>query len=214
MAPGPVHSFVFAIDFRVPQPDRVWPVLEANRESFADLGAYYVFTYESTTEPGRVLVVIGVQTEEPLLDLVRSRHFFVWFDAVGIDDIPAVFAGETVERLDIADMSAQGSADIVVVAITPVDDVETFTAHVRASVDNFSRAGIRKTLVYQAFDNPHEMMFLQQLKSQDSAQRWVDRPDIAADWLAAAGVGAYPPLFVGRFAHAMRLGQTSGTGRR
>jgi len=214
MARRPVRSFVFAIDFRVPQPERVWPVLEANRESFADLGAYYVFAYESTTEPGRVLVVIGVQTEQPLLDLVRSRHFFVWFDAVGIDDIPAVFAGETVERLDIADMSAEGSADIVVVTITPVDDVGTFMAHVRASVDNFSRAGIRKTVVYQAFDNPREVMFLQQLQSQDSARRWVGRSDIAAEWLAAAGVGAYPPVFVGRFAHAMRLGQTSGTGRR
>ena len=214
MASGPVRSFVFAIDFRVPQPDRVWPVLEAHRESFVDLGAQYVFAYEATTEPGRVLVVIGVRTEQPLLNLVRSRHFFVWFDALGVDDIPAVFAGETVERLDIADVSAQGSADIVVVAITPVDDVETFMAHVRASVDNFARAGIRKTVVYHAFDNPREVMFLQQLESQDSARRWVGRSDIAAEWLADAGVGAYPPVFVGRFAHAMRLGQTSGTGHR
>jgi hypothetical protein len=214
MARGPVRSFVFAIDFRVPHPGRVWPVLEAHRDSLADIGAHYVFAYESTTEPGRVLVVIGVRTEQPLLALVRSRHFFVWFDAVGVDDIPAVFAGEIVERLDISDTTAQGSADIVVVAITLVSDVESFMAQVRASVNDFAHAGIHKTLVYQAFDNPCELMFLQQLGSQDSAQRWIGRPDIAAEWLVAAGVGAYPPLFVGRFAHAMRLGQTSRTSRR
>jgi hypothetical protein len=47
MAPGPAHSFVFAIDFSVPQPDRVWPVLEANRQSFISS------SQTASTESGR-----------------------------------------------------------------------------------------------------------------------------------------------------------------
>jgi hypothetical protein len=32
--------------------------------------------------------------------------------------------------------------------------------------------------------------------------------DIAAEWLSDAGVRAYPPLFIGKFAHVMRIGAT------
>ena len=39
MARGSVRSFVFTIDFRVPEPDRSWPVVEAHRQTFADLVA-------------------------------------------------------------------------------------------------------------------------------------------------------------------------------
>jgi len=39
MARGSVRFFVFAIDFRVPEPDRAWPVVEAHRQTFADFVA-------------------------------------------------------------------------------------------------------------------------------------------------------------------------------
>ena len=54
------------------------------------------------------MVVIGVRTAEPLLKLLRSPSLFEWFDAVGLDDLPAVFAGETVERFDIGEPPAPG----------------------------------------------------------------------------------------------------------
>jgi hypothetical protein len=204
VARPPLNSYVFATEFNVPAAERVWAVLDRHKESLVDLGARYVFAYESIIEPGRVLVVIGVSTEQPLLNLLRSRYLFDWFDALGVGDIPAVFAGETVERFEIGEPPSPGG-EVVVAAMTPVDDVEGFLTHVRGSVDDFARSGIRRTLVYRAFDSANEVMFLQQLASEESARRWAERSDVAKEWMAAAGIGAYPPVFVGRFAYATRF---------
>ena len=204
------RSFVFAVEFHIPESHRIGPVLTRHEKSLHDLGARYAFVYESIAEPGNVLVVIGLRSEQPLLDLLRSRYFFEWFDAVGVQDLPAVFAGETIERFDIGEPPAPGR-EVVVSAVTRVDDVEAFVARVRGSLEEFAGADIRRTLVYRAFDTSHEVLFLQQLASEKTALQWASNSRVASDWLAAAGVGAYPPVFVGRFVHAMRLAQTSGT---
>lgn len=213
MAQPVLHSYVFGTELQVPAPERVWAVLDRHKESLVDLGAHYVFAYESTVEAGRVLVLIGLATEQPLLNLLRSRYLFEWFDALGVGDLPAVFAGETVERFDIGEQPASDD-EIVVAAVMPVDDIEEFMSHVRGSLVEFARSSIRRTVVYQAFDGVGEVMFVQQLASEESARRWTARSDVTADWLAAAGVGAYPPVFVGRFAYAARFSQPSGRSRR
>lgn len=202
------RSFVFAVEFTVGDPARVWAVLTNSEESLRDLGARYVFVYESIIEPGKMLVVIGIRTEKPPPQLLRSPELFDWFDAVGLDDLPAVFVGETVELFDIGDPPPAGT-EIVVAAVTPVDDVDGFMVRVRDSLPGFAKAGIRRTVVYRALDTTHEVMFLQQLASQQNALKWVERSDIAASWLTTAGVGAYPPVFVGRFLNAMRLAERS-----
>ena len=89
---------VIASDYRVPDPTRVWPLLERNKAALADIGAHHVLVYTSTHDYGRVLVMIGVHSREPIVELLRSRVFFDWFDAAGVDDIPAVFAGEIIDR--------------------------------------------------------------------------------------------------------------------
>lgn len=208
MARGPNRTYVFAVEFRIAESRRIWPVLQLHQESLVDLGARYVFAYESLAEPGNVLVIMGIRSEQPLLNLLRSRYLFQWFDALGIDDLPAVFAGESVERIDVGTPPKEGS-ELVVAAVTPVADVDEFMAQVRESLDEFANAGIRRTLVYRAFENPQEVMFLQQLESADNALRWVNRSAIASSWLAAAGVGAYPPVFVGRFVNSMRFAEPS-----
>ena len=204
------QSFVFAVEFRIAESHRVGAVLARQEDGLRDLGARYAFVYESISEPGKVLVVIGVRSEQPLLDLLRSPYFFDWFDAVGVRDVPAVFAGETVERFDIGEPPAP-DRQVVVAAVTRVDAVEDFMARVRDSLEEFAAADIRRTLVYRAFDTPREVLFLQQLASEQTALRWATHSPIASDWLASAGVGAYPPVFVGRFVHAMRLAESSGT---
>ena len=95
---GDIHSMVIASDYRVPDPSRVWPLLERNKAALADIGAHHVLVYTSTHDHGRVLVMIGVHSREPIVELLRSRVFFDWFDEAGVDDIPAVFAGEIVDR--------------------------------------------------------------------------------------------------------------------
>ncbi len=203
-----LRSLVIASDYRVPDPTRVWPLLERKKTALADIGAHHVLVYTSTHDYGRVLVVIGLHSREPIVELLRSRVFFDWFDAAGVDDIPAVFAGEIVDRFVAAPPttpSTPNAPGVVVAAFASVDDVSTLTAEVGLAMDRFSAAGIRKTWVFQAFDDPHEVLILQEFPDEETARQWIDHPDAAAQWLSGAGIGAYPPLFVGRFFDTMRI---------
>jgi heme-degrading monooxygenase HmoA len=208
MSDGDIHSMVIASDYRVPDPSRVWPLLERNRAALSDIGAHHVLVYTSTHDYGRVLVMIGVHSREPIVELLRSRVFFDWFDEAGVDDIPAVFAGEIIDRFVVAPASTQsapGAPGVVVAAIASVDDVPNLTAQVGHAIDRFTAAGIRKTWVFRAFDDGQEVLILQEFSDEDAARGWIDHPDAAAQWMTGAGVGAYPPLFVGRFFDMMRI---------
>jgi heme-degrading monooxygenase HmoA len=202
---GDIHSMVIASDYRIPDPTRVWQLLERRKSALADIGAHHVLVYTSTHDYGRVLVMIGVHSREPIVELLRSRVFFDWFDAVGVDDIPAVFAGEIVDRFVDVPPASPSVPGVVVAAIASVDDVSTLTAEVRSAMDRFTAAGIRKTWVFQAFDDDHEVLILQEFPDEESARRWIEHPDAAAQWMSGAGVGPYPPLFVGQFFDMMRI---------
>ncbi len=196
---------VIASDYRVPDPTRVWPLLERRKAALADIGAHHVLVYTSTHDYGRVLVMIGVHSREPIVELIRSRVFFDWFDAAGVEDIPAVFAGEIVDRFIAVSPSIPSAPGVVVAAFASVDDVATLNAEVGFAMDRFTTAGIRKTWVFQAFDDEHEVFILQEFPDEDGAREWIDHPDAAAQWMSRGGVGAYPPLFVGRFFDMLRI---------
>ncbi len=208
MSNGDLHSMVIASDYRVPDPTRVWPLLERNKSALADIGAHHVLVYTSTHDYGRVLVMIGVHSREPVVELLRSRVFFDWFDEAGVEDIPAVFAGEIIDRY-VAEPpktpSTPRAPGTVVAAIASVRDVSTLTEGVRSAMQRFTAAGIRKTWVFQAFDDAHEVLILQEFPDEEGARTWMEHPDAAAEWMSGAGVGAYPPLFVGRFFDMMRI---------
>lgn len=199
------HSMVLSSDYRVPDPDRVWPLLQRRKKELAGIGAQSVLVYTSTHDYGRVLVNIVVRSREPIRELLRSRVFFDWFDAVGVEDIPAVFAGEIIEKFEPSPPSKPEAPGVILAAVAPVDDVSVLLAEVRAGLSRFSAAGVRKTWIFQAFDDGHEVMILQELDDEDRARRWIEHPDIAAPWIARAGVGAYPPVFVGKFFDMMRI---------
>jgi len=199
------HSMVIASDYRVPNPERVWPLLKRRKSALAGMGAHHVLVYTSIHDYGRVLVTIGVRSREPIVELLRSRVFFDWFDAVGVEDIPAVFAGEIVERFGSIAPSARTAPGVVVAAIASVDDVAALTAEIRGALPRFEAAGIRETRLFRAFDDGHEVMILQELDDEDRARRWIEHPDAAAPWITGAGVGAYPPVFVGKLFDMMRI---------
>ena len=205
MSTGDIHSMVIASDYRVPDPTRVWPLLERNKAALADIGAHHVLVYTSTHEHGRVLVMIGLHSREPIVELLRSRVFFDWFDAAGVEDIPAVFAGEIIDRFVAEPPPTPTAPGVVVCAIASVDDVSTLTAGVRSAIDRFTAAGIRKMWIFRAFDDDHEVLILQEFPDEEGARRWIEHPDAAAQWMSGAGLGAYPPLFVGRFFDMMRV---------
>ncbi|WP_096290029.1 fatty-acid--CoA ligase [Mycobacterium ahvazicum] len=205
MTDGDIHSMVIASDYRVPDPSRVWPLLERNKSALSEIGAHHVLVYTSTHDYGRVLVMIGVHSREPIVELLRSRVFFNWFDEAGVEDIPAVFAGEIIDRFIPAPSSSSAVPGVVVAAIASVDDVPALTAGVNSALDRFAAAGIRKTWIFQAFDDNHEVLILQEFPDESSARQWIEHPDAAAQWMSGAGVGPYPPLFVGQFANIMRI---------
>jgi hypothetical protein len=207
------HSLVLASDYRIARPDRVGPLLERRTQALADLGAHHVLVYESTTEPGRVLVMIAIHAREPVLELLRSRTFFEWFDAVGVQDLPAVFAGEEFERLSLTSSPQHSAPEVVVAVVAVVDDLAILRAHVRDTVGHLRAAGIRKLLIFNAFDDPLEVMMLLQIDDEAHARHWLEYSELAAEWLGKAGIGAYPPVFVGRYARMIRIDETRGTGQ-
>jgi len=202
-----IHSMVIASDYRVPDPTRVWPLLERNKSALADIGAHHVLVYTSTHDHGRVLVMIGLHSREPIVELLRSRIFFDWFDAAGVDDIPAVFAGEIIDRFVAEPQSQSQAPGVVVAAIASVDDVSTVTAEVHGAIGRFAAAGVRKMWIFRAFDDEREVLILSEFADEERARHWIDHPDAAAQWLTRAGVGPYPPLFVGRLFDVMRVEQ-------
>ncbi len=201
------RSLVLVTDYRVPDPEKVWPLLQRHRPALARLGAHHVLVYTSAADRGRVLVAMAIRGEQPVTDLLRDEIFLQWFDAVGVTDIPAVFAGSLVDRIELADPDSARAEPpaVVVAAVVEVADTAALIAHVHASVDHFRAAGIRKILIFRAFDNPREVFLLQEASDESGAGQWISRPEFAADWITRAGVGVYPPVFVGRLAHLMRI---------
>ncbi|HSA39300.1 MAG TPA: fatty-acid--CoA ligase [Mycobacterium sp.] len=195
------HSMVIASDFRIPSPEKVRPLLERNRSGLAEMGAHHVLIYRSIAEPGRVLVMIGVGGREPVVDLLRSGAFHSWFDTVGVQDLPAVFAGEIIERFDFTEHGGGGDepGHAVIAAIVAAQDTALLAVNLGASRERFRAAGIRKTWVFGAFDDPGEVLILQEVADEAAAKAWVRRHDAAADWMAETGIGVYPPLFLGEF---------------
>jgi hypothetical protein len=201
------RSLVLSSDYRIPDPERVWPLLEKRQDALANLGAHHVLVYSSTSEPGRVMVLIAIHAKETVIELLRSRVFFEWFDAVGVDDIPAVFAGELVERLELVDGEAPAAPQVMVSVVTTVDDVTGLVTHVRATAEDLRDAGVRKLLIFDAFDNAREVMMLFEIDDESHARRWLDQTDIADEWMGKAGMGAYPPVFVGRLRQTLRISE-------
>jgi hypothetical protein len=202
---GQTHTLVLAMDYRVPDPSRVWPVLQRSKSALADLGAHYVLVYTSIRDPGRVLVTTSLRSKEPILEVLRSRVFVNWFDAVGLDDIPAIFAGETVEKVTLVEPSESTPPGVIVGAIAAFEDVPALIEGVHNGLPRFASAGVRAVRIFQAFDDSHELMILQELDDEADAIAWVNHPDVAAEWMGRTGIGAYPPVFVGRLQHIMRL---------
>jgi hypothetical protein len=63
--------------------------------------------------------------------------------------------------------------------------------------------------IYRAFDDGREVMILEEIDSEANVRKWIDKPDAAAEWMSRAGLGAYPPMFVGKLAHLMTVGSSS-----
>ncbi len=203
-----LHSFILACDFRVDDIDRMWEWLQRHRESLSAIGAHHVVVYESIWEPRRVFATIGIRNAHSMRDVLSSPALFEWFDISGADDIPPIFGGEVVEKIDLDGLSAEGHVGRVVVGVmSSVADVAELMVKIHDGLERFRKGGVRKIWVYRALDDGHEVLILQEIADEASARQWIEHPDAAAEWMTNAGMGAYPTRFVGRFAHLMSVGE-------
>lgn len=200
------HSLILACDFRVDDVERMSNWLTKHRPGLASFGAHHVVLYHSIWEPDRVLATIGIRHPGSIREILRSPAIFEWFNISGADDIPPIFGGEVLEKIDLAEPAGEGYATGVVIgAMAPVADVPTLMLKVHDGLERFRRAGIRKVWVYRALDDGREVMILQEIDNEISARQWIDHPDASAEWMANAGFGAYPSLFVGKLAYLMTV---------
>ena len=206
-------SLVLAADYRVPDFDHWWARLTGDLPRLPSLGAHHIVVYRSLDDASRVFVTIGVRERGPVDALLRSPVMFSWFDSAGVEEIPPMFAGEVVEKLELAGDAAAPAVPgaVIVAAIAPVGRLEGFEgldrlrASVHAAVARLAASGVRRFWIYRALDDQAEVMILQEIATERQAEQWIRHPDAAAGFMAAAGVGAYPPLFVGRLVQAIEV---------
>ena len=206
MGESTMHSLILACDFRVDDIDRMWTWLKGRRDNLASIGAHHVVVYTSIWEPDRVLVTIGIRHALSIREVIGSPAVFEWFDIAGLDDIPPIFGGQVVEKIDLYEPSPDDHVGRIVVGVmSSVDDVSMLMEKVHAGLERFKKGGVRKIWVYRALDDGQEVMILQEIDNEISARQWIDHPDAAAEWMSNAGLGAYPTQFVGKFAHLMSI---------
>ena len=206
-------SLVLAADYRVPDFDHWWARLTGDLPRLPSLGAHHIVVYRSLDDASRVFVTIGVRERGPVDALLRSPVMFSWFDSAGVEEIPPMFAGEVVEKLELAGDAAAPAVPgaVIVAAIAPVGRLEGFEgldrlrASVHAAVARLAASGVRRFWIYRALDDQAEVMILLQIATERQAEQWIRHPDAAAAFMAEAGAGAYPPLFVGRLVQAIEV---------
>ena len=203
-------SLVLAADYRVPDFDRWWATLWDGLPQTARLGAHHVVVYRSLEDSSRVFVTLGVRERGPVDTLLRSPIWLAWFDSAGIEEIPPLFVGEVVEKLDLADAAAAGdqASAVIVAAIVSVGQLDRLRASVHRAVARLAASGVRRFWIYRALDDQAEVMILQEIGTERQAQQWIRHPAAAARFMSEAGVGPHPPLFVGRLVQAIEVPAT------
>ena len=200
-------SLVLAADYRVPDFDHWWARLTGDLPRLPSLGAHHIVVYRSLDDASRVFVTIGVRERGPVDALLRSPVMFSWFDSAGVEEIPPMFAGEVVEKLELAGDAAAPAVPgaVIVAAIAPVGRLDQLRDSVHAAVERLATSGVRRFWIYRALDDQAEVMILQEIATERQAEQWIRHPDAAAAFMAEAGAGAYPPLFVGRLVQAIEV---------
>ena len=90
-------------------------------------------------------------------------------------DARTVVAGEIAGRFDHADSEVEEAPGVLVSAFLLVDDIDWLLAEFRQQASTFKSAGVRKVWVFQAFDDPREVMIVQELDTEEHAWSWTRR---------------------------------------
>lgn len=201
-------SFVLATDYRVADYDRWWTVMHGGREELAALGVRHLVVYRAVDDPSRVFVTVGLRSRERVQQLLTSPRWIHWFDTAGVEEIPPVFVGTPVAKIrydeDGPDLGRRAWG-VIVASVVRVADFDHYMKMVHEQRRRSIAAGMRKYWIYRAVDDGDEIMSLQEIETLARARAWLHYPEIAAEFYQEAGVGVYPPIFVGTMAQVVRL---------
>jgi hypothetical protein len=200
-------SLVLALDCKVDDFEHWWAVTRARVPQLASWPAHHLVVYRSLNDGNRIFLTVGLQGDVPLEPLLASPEVRSFFDASGIGDIPAIFAGRVVEKLELQQESDQftGVTAVVVAGIVPIPDFGRFWERVHADIDKIRAAGVIRYWAYRAIDSAEEVMILQERSDESRATHWLQEPRAGREWMTRAGVGVYPPLFVGRLVEVIDI---------
>jgi hypothetical protein len=204
----PPASHVIAAEYVAPDLDGLWSHMTSFDQELDEIGTRHVVVYSALREPNRVFVTLGIRHDRPLEVVLRSREVFAWFDAAGVTDLPPLFVGETLEKIQVCNIDEHAHSDhasVVVAAIVPVPDAIVLSQQIHEGLDSFHEAGVLKIWMYRALDSANEVMVLQEIDSEEHAAQWIDEPNANMSWIRNAGVGFYPPLFVGRLTRVLHF---------
>ena len=95
------HSRILAADFSVADEAGIMERLAVNNDSLARLGAHHLVVYRALHEPKRVFATLGLQDRGSIDKLLRSPAVMEWYDSAGVDEIPPMFAGDVVEKIEL-----------------------------------------------------------------------------------------------------------------
>lgn len=200
-------SLVLAADYRVRDFDAWWGKIPSEIVALARMSAHHVVVYRSVDDPGRIFVTIGVHEQGTLQTLLRSADVFEWFDAAGVEDVPPVFAGSVVEKIDLHEGSALTGepTGVIVASIVRLESIGRLQEAVHASLDGIRKAGILRYWLYRALDDANEAMIIREIATEQQARHWLRYPELGAKFMTDAGVGLYPPPFVGSLVQTIAI---------
>ena len=209
-------SLVLAADYEVPDFGRWSDLLTGRLPRLPSLGARHLVIFRSIENERRVFTTIGARTRGPVDAVLRSPDMFNFFNAAGVEEIPPLFVGQVVEQLDLKQEAEASKVDaespVVIAGIVSLGSLDQMLAAVHADAGQMAAAGVRRYWTYRALDDANEAMILQEIATRQQAARWLQHPDPAAAWMSQAGVGCYPPLFVGRLLQAITVPTQETTG--
>jgi hypothetical protein len=205
-------SFMLAADYRIPDHDRWWDVMRGARGHLEELGVHRFVVYRAVDDPNHVFITVGLRTRERLDRVLSSPLLMEWFDRAGVDDIPPMFVGTRVERIDYAgagDTADEGGpylpAGVIIARVVRLADYDRYLEVVHAQQRSSIEAGMRQFWIYRAVDDGAEVMSLQEVDTVEHARAWLRRPESTAEVDPESGIGLYPPIFVGAVADVMEL---------
>ena len=199
-------SLVLATDYPIADYGQWRAAISKDLPALSRLPAHHVVIYRSI-EDDRVFITIGIQERQPLEALLRSPEVFSWLDAAGVEEVPPIFAGQVAEKLSLGDETA--FLGVTLQSSWPAScrlrTIDRFWAFVQSQVERLAAAGVRQFWTYRALDDPVEVMILHEIETEAQAERYISHSENVARWMSRAGVGVYPPLFVGRLAEIVDL---------